>query len=156
MKHNALSADSLTKFVVIASACRGTESAASNMMRTAKAHHEVASLGRTVKAMELVTGFYAEQGQVGAFEQSMAIGVDSPNTLDALIELFCHKYEQDCILVWNRDTDGVWLHNCDGMTQIGQHGMARTEDNFELALERGRILPDAYTIAADGSVWEVL
>ena len=26
---------------------------------------------------------------------------------------------------------------------------------YELALERGRILPDAYTIAADGSVWEV-
>lgn len=155
MKHNVLSADALTKFVVIASACRGTESAASNMMRTAQANREVASLGRTVKALEMVTGFYAEQGQEGTFEQSMAIGVDSPNTLNSLIKLFCLKYEQECILVWNRDTDNVWLHSDDGMTQIGQHGMVRTEGNFELALERGRILPDAYTVSADGSVWEV-
>lgn len=155
MKHNVLSADALTKFVIIASACRGTESAASNMMRTAQANREVASLGRTVKAMEMVTGFYAEQGQEGAFEQSMAIGVDSPFTVNLINKLFCEKYEQDCILVWNRDTDTIWLRGLEWMEKIGQRGMARTEANFELAIKRGRILPDAYTVAADGSVWEV-
>lgn len=155
MKHNVLSADALTKFVMIASASRGTCTPAQNMMRTAQAQREVISLGRTIRALEMVTGFYAEQGQEGAYEQSLAIGLDNPNTMSALIRLFCEKYDQDCVLVWNRDTDNVWLHSSDGMTQIGQHGMARTEANYELALERGRILPDAYTIAADGSVWEV-
>ncbi|MGL5566682.1 MAG: hypothetical protein ACRDC4_13245 [Plesiomonas sp.] len=155
MKHNVLSADALTKFVMIASASRGTCTSAQNMMRTAQAQREVISLGRTIRALEMVTGFYAEQGQEGAYEQSLAIGLDNPNTMGALIRLFCEKYDQDCVLVWNRDTDNVWLHSSDGMTQIGQHGMARTEVNYELALERGRILPDAYTIAADGSVWEV-
>lgn len=155
MKHAVLSADALTKFVVIASASRGTETTQSNMMRTATASHEVRSLGRTVKAFEMVTGYYAEQGQDGAYEQSMAIGVDSPTTLNALVKLFCQKYEQECVLVWNKDTDNVWLYGSDGMTQIGQHGMHRTEASIEVARLRGRILPDAFIVAADGSVWEV-
>ncbi|MGL5643190.1 MAG: hypothetical protein ACRCW3_00200 [Metamycoplasmataceae bacterium] len=155
MKHNVLSADALTNSVMIASASRGSCTPAQNMMRTAQAQREVISLGRTIKALEMVTGFYAEQGQEGAYEQSLAIGLDNPNTMNALIQLFCEKYEQDCVLVWNRDTDNVWLYNTEGLTQIGMHGMARIEVNYELALERGRVLPDAYTIAADGSVWKV-
>lgn len=155
MKHNVLSADSLTKFVMIASASRGTCTASLNMMRTAQAQREVISFGRTIKALEMVTGFYAEQGQEGAYEQSLAIGLDSPSTMKALIRLFCEKYEQDCVLVWNRDTNSVWLYGSDGMTQLGQHGMTRTEANLETALLRNRVMPDAYTVAADGSVWEV-
>lgn len=155
MKHNVLSADALTKFVMIASASRGTETPASNMMRTAQAQREVISLGRTIKALEMVTGFYAEKGQEGTFEQSLAIGLDSPTTMSALIRLFCEKYDQDCVLVWNRDTDHVWLYGSDGMTQLGQRGMTRTEANLEAALLRNRVMPDAYTVAADGSVWEV-
>lgn len=155
MKHNVLSSDALTKFVMIASASRGTCSPSLNMMRTAQAQREVMSLGRTVKALEMVTGFYAEKGQEGTYEQSLAIGLDNPGTMKALIRLFCEKYDQDCVLVWNRDTDSVWLYGSDGMTQIGQHGMTRTEANLEAALLRNRVMPDAYTVAADGSVWEV-
>ena len=55
MKHNVLSADALTKFIVIASASRGTETVGSNMMRTAQASTEVANLGTAVKGVELVT-----------------------------------------------------------------------------------------------------
>ncbi|WVX92077.1 S-adenosyl-L-methionine hydrolase [Aeromonas phage phiA014S] len=155
MKHNVLSADALTKFVMIASASRGTETAASNMMRTAQAQREVMSLGRTIRALEMVTGFYAEQGQEGSYEQSLAIGLDNPNTMSALIRLFCEKYDQDCVLVWNRDTDNVWLHSSDGMTQLGQRGMVMTHHSWNTAQALGHKLADAFTVAADGSVWEV-
>lgn len=156
MKHTVLSADSLTKFVVIASASRANNTAGTNMMHTATAAHEVRSLGRTVKAFEMVTGFYAEQGQEGAYEQSMAIGVDSPVTLKALIKLFCEKYRQECVLVWNKDTNWVTLMNEAGfVADLGNNGLARTEASVETARLRGRILPSAYTVAADGSVWEV-
>ena len=156
MKHTVLSADALTKFVIIASASRGENGTGQNMMNTATAAHEVQSLGRTVKAFEMVTGFYAEQGQPGAYEQSMAIGVDSPATLKALIKLFCEKYRQECVLVWNKDTNWVTLMNERGfVTDLGNNGMIRTEASVETARLRGRVLPDAFTVAADGSVWEV-
>lgn len=156
MKHTVLSADSLTKFVIIASASRATNGTGQNMMNTATASHEVQSLGRTVKAFEMVTGFYAEQGQPGAYEQSMAIGVDSPVTLKAIIRLFCVKYQQECVLVWNKDTDSVWLMSDKGLLcELGKNGMHRTEASVETARLRGRVLPDAFTVAADGSVWEV-
>ena len=156
MKHNVLSADTLSKFIVIASACRGTETQASNLMRTAEALHRVRAVGRTIKGVELVTGFYAEQGQEGAYEQSMAIATDSPQALKAIKRMFCVDYDQDCILVWNRDTNSVWLLNETGfLAELGTKGMGITEDSLSDAMLRGRILPDAYTIDASGAVWEV-
>lgn len=156
MKHTVLSADSLTKFVIIASASRTTSGTGHNMMNTAMATNEVQSLGRTVKAFEMVTGFYAEQGHPGAYEQSMAIGVDSPVTLKAIIKLFCVKYQQECVLVWNKDTNWVTLMNERGFVDdLGNNGMVRTEPSVEYARLRGRVMPDAFTVAADGSVWEV-
>lgn len=157
MKTNVLSTASLSKYVMIASASRATNAAHRNMMLTAAAHAEVVGLGRTIKGLELVTGFYAEEGQEGAFEQSMAIGIDSPTTLKALTRLFCGKYEQDCVLVWNRDSDSVWLVHSDKgfLCELGTKGLHMTEASVEVARLRGRVLPSAYTIAGNGSVWEV-
>lgn len=156
-KHITLNADSTAKFIIIASASRGTESQASNMQRTAQAYQEVSSLGRAIKGLELVTGFYAEEGQEGAFEQSMAIACESVTTMKAIKALFLAKYEQDCILVWNRDTDAVWLLMRDQKDTciIGNHGMYRMWSSMAVAEVNKATLPDAYTIAADGSVWGI-
>lgn len=151
MKHQVLSSDALSKFVVIASAARGTETTASNMMRTSQAFMEVAGLGRAVKGIELVTGFYAEAGQEGAYEQSMAIAVDAPKALKAIVSLFCQKYGQECVLVWNKDTDSVWLLNENGfLAELGTKGMYRYQ-----AVMTNWVRPDAFTVSADGSIWEV-
>lgn len=154
-KHIALNADTTAKFIIIASASRGTETQASNMQRTAQAYQEVSSLGRAIKGIELVTGFYAEQGQEGTFEQSMAITCESVTTMKAIKALFLEKYDQDCILVWNRDTNDVWLLMRDRKDNcvIGNHGMYRMWSSVAVAEFNKAILPDAYTIAADGSVW---
>ena len=156
MKHNVLSADALTKFIVIASASRSNLSAGENMMRNAQAQHQVRSMSRCAVAIESVTGFYREDiAQDGSYEQSFAIAINTNTALRALKQLFCGIYEQDCILVWNRDTDSVWLMNDVGMTEIGKRGMRKTWSSLHAAEVNNWIQPDAYTVAADGSVWEV-
>ncbi|MGL5189579.1 MAG: hypothetical protein ACRC7S_07990 [Cetobacterium sp.] len=157
MKAHVLSHASLSKYVLIASACRSTMAPHQNMMRTSQAHAEVVGLGRTIKGLELVAGFYAEQGQEGAYEQSMAIGIDSPTTLKALTRLFCEKYEQDCVLVWNRDSNSVWLVHSDKgfLCELGTHGMYMMWTSMMVAEGNEWIQPDAFTVAADGSIWGV-
>jgi len=153
---NALSAANLAKFVVIASASRGSETSAGNMQRTAKAHMQLSHLGRSVKNLEMVTGFYREQGMAeGSYEQSFAFGVNTAKTLDQVVKLFCDEFEQECVLVWNRDSDSVWLYSTDGMTQLGHRGMRKAWSSLAAAEFNNATLSDAYTIAADGSVWEV-
>lgn len=151
MKHQVLSADALSKFVVIASASRGTETTGSNMVRTSQAFAEVVGLGSAVKGVELVTGYYAEQGQEGAYEQAMAIAVNSPKAVKALMLLFCGEYEQECVLVWNKDTDSVWLINESGfLAELGTKGMYRYQADMT-----NWVRPDACTVDSMGSIWEV-
>lgn len=152
----ALSASNLAKFVIIASASRGSETTAGNMQRTAQAHMKLSQFGGYVKNLEMVTGFYREQEMAeGSYEQSFAFGVNTTKMLNQVVKLFCDEFEQECVLVWNRDTDNVWLYGNDGMTQLGQRGMRKVWSSLASAEFNNAILSDAYTIAADGSVWEV-
>lgn len=156
MKTNVLSADVLSKFIVIASASRSNKPAGENMIRTTMAHQAVVQMGRAVQGIELVTGFYRENiAETGSFEQSMAIAVNSNKALKALKTLFCGLYQQDCILVWNRDTDSVWLMSEDGMSEIGKRGLRKTWSSQHAGMVNNWIEPDAYTVACDGTVWEV-
>lgn len=157
MKTNVLSADILSKFIVIASASRSDKPAGENMIRTTMAHQAVAQMGRAVQGIELVTGFYRETiAEKGSYEQSMAIAVNSVKALKALKTLFCGTYQQDCILVWNRDTDSVWLVNENGfLAELGKRGLRKTWSSLHAGMVNNWVEPDAYTVACDGSVWEV-
>ena len=148
-----LNAEQLTKFVVIASACRSTRSVASNMTHTAQAFGEVMGLG--VMTPELATGYYAEAGQKGSHAQSIIIATDRTYTVTLLSRLFREKYQQDCVLIWNRETGDVTLDFGKEFQQIGSNGMSMLYANVGYALMEDIKLPDTYTIAADGSVWEV-
>lgn len=143
-----------TKFVVIASACRANLSAVENMMRTADAHDFLKT--PSVKGLELVTGFYHEDGQAeGAYEQSFMFGVQTLTALKVVRSFFCADMEQDCILVWNRDTNAVWLINNDGfVAELGNNGL-RKEGNHKEYIANGWWLPNAFTVMANGDLWTV-
>jgi hypothetical protein len=141
---------STSKWIVIASASRTNHSTSHNMTRTASAFGKLANL--KVKALGLVTGFYREEGQeMGQHEQSMVFGVTRTGTLKAVIDMFCGQFKQDCILVWNTDSNQVWLVNReDGMfMRLGCKGMRILTETESLEEH------NAYTIDTDSNIWVV-
>lgn len=113
------------QYIVIASAARATNSAQVNMMRHAFAEKFLRDL-KGVMAYESATGFFREAGQAeGSFEQSFIIAVRDENTLAAIRSEFCLRFEQDCILQWNRKSGSVWLtsHGDGFLAELGNDGM---------------------------------
>jgi len=117
-----------TKFTVIGSASRSSNTAHVNMMRHAEmmgllSSAVPASLRHTIQP---VTGFYQEADMTHdpadwekCFESSVMFGVDSEQHLALTVRLFCSTYQQDCVLVQDNDTGEITLRHPDWEQSIG-------------------------------------
>lgn len=89
------------KYIVLGSAFRSNLSNTENFLRNAE-------MGNT-----LGLSGYKAQSVVGSYqrvaEMSYAIPANNMRELKELINLFCVRYEQDCVAIWNRDNGGVFL-----------------------------------------------
>ncbi|AIM51232.1 SAM-dependent methyltransferase [Lelliottia phage phD2B] len=100
------------KFIVIASTFRFGASQAANIENHVEAHDTLTAHGFTHKD---VLGFYKEDGaEVGNAELSLAIPCTTAAQIKSMARLFCGGYNQDCIAVWNRDSNTLWLADKEG------------------------------------------
>ncbi len=100
------------KFIVIASTFRFGASQATNIENHVEAHDTLAEQGFTHKD---VLGFYKEDGaEMGNSELSLAIPCKTAAQIKSMARLFCDGYNQDCIAVWNRDSNTLWLADKEG------------------------------------------
>lgn len=120
-----------SKFLVLASAQRANLHNDLNMRRHVDAQFSLIAQGFK---HECVLGHYKELGQHnGNHELSFAIPCKTAKQIKALAKLFCDCFQQDCILVWNKDSDNVWLVDKTGcaFTSLGKMHMAHDEPDVE-------------------------
>lgn len=100
------------KFIVIASPFRSALTAETNMTRYIEVQHYLKAYGMQ---FENVLGYYREdEALVGSEELSLAIPCKTAAQIKAMASLFCGEYKQDCIAVWNRDSNTMWLADANG------------------------------------------
>lgn len=109
------------KFIVLASAFRFGVSQATNIENHVDVRFSLDAQG--FQHMD-VLGFYQEEGAaLGSTELTFAVPCNSAAQIKSMARLFCGCYNQDCIAVWNRDSNTLWLadkeghvfHNCGAM-----------------------------------------
>lgn len=104
--------NSTAKFVVLASAFRANLSNETNLRRHVDVRFTLDANGFQHKD---VLGYYREDGQMlGKEELSLAIPCKTSQQIKMLARIFCDCYKQDCIAVWNRDSNTLWLADKEG------------------------------------------
>ena len=100
------------KFVVLASTNRAALSNELNMRLHVDARFTLDAQGFQHKD---VLDFYREEDQlVGKEELSFAIPCKSAGQIKSLARIFCECYKQECVAVWNRDSNTLWLADKEG------------------------------------------
>lgn len=100
------------KFIVLASTFRANLSIEMNMRRHIEAQFSLKAQGFT---HEDVLGYFCEEGElVGKQELSFAIPCKTAAQIKSMARMFCEGYKQDCIAVWNRDSNTLWLADKEG------------------------------------------
>lgn len=101
-----------SKFVVIASSFRAALTLPINIERHVTVSAQLDSYGFQHKA---VMGYYCEEGElVGSEELSLAIPCKTAAQIKTVARLFGTVYNQDCVAVWNRDSNTLWLADKEG------------------------------------------
>lgn len=100
------------KFIVLASTFRANIGVETNMKRHVEARNTLDAQGFTSKD---VLGYYCEEGElIGSQELSFAIPCKTAAQIKSMARLFGNVYNQDCIAVWNRDSNTLWLADKEG------------------------------------------
>lgn len=100
------------KFIVLASTFRTALGAEMNLRRHVDARFSLDALGYQHND---VLGYYREEGQLlGREELSFAIPCKTASQIKQVARMFCDCYKQDCVAVWNRDNNTLWLADKEG------------------------------------------
>ena len=96
-----------SKFIVLASAFRSNLSTSMNLTRHVDVRFSLDAQGFQHK--DVLGYFKEEDAATGNEELSFAIACKSAGQIKDMARLFCDCYQQDCIAVWNRDSNTLWL-----------------------------------------------
>lgn len=113
------------KYIVLGSAFRSNLSNTENFLRNAEMGNVLNLAG--YKAHPVVGSYQ------GVSEMSYAIPARTMRDLKELINLFCVRYEQDCVAIWNRDNGGVFLANNEAINsaRLGNMRASKTMPDTE-------------------------
>lgn len=121
------------KYIVLGSAFRSDLSNAENFLRNSEMGNILGLAGYKANP---VVGSYQ-----GVAEMSYAIPANNMRDLKELIHLFCVRYEQDCVAIWNRDNGGVFLATNEAINavRLGNMKASRTKPDTEVWTFNGSI-----------------
>ncbi|ATS93668.1 SAM-dependent methyltransferase [Pectobacterium phage DU_PP_II] len=128
---------------VLLSAFRSVYDPAVNLMLHKALVAQIMELAGCVIESTALTGCYLEAGQqVPSTEKTIRVRCEERWAVGELVWLACHKYEQDCVLVYESQTHTASLQAICEFTHLG---------TFQKA-------PDgtpagAYTIDENGEIW---
>lgn len=125
-------------FIVIATAYRSNLTTLQNEIRNKSALAAARRVAR-VKGVKMATGYYKEdQAATATIERSFIFSVASRKDVKKLRDLFCGRFEQDCILY--KSNAAIQLIGTDWAQKIG--------DRFKVINDVSKL--QAYTLLDNG------
>lgn len=133
----------MNNFTVIASAFRANLSMEHNLARHEDAMNTLVDAGMC--DLKTAMGVYQEEGQAVASREVSIINANlSWDEVKRCVELFCKRFEQDCILVINQDTGACCLKGADWADHIGHWQEVTRQEAKEVGI---------YTLDTNGKYW---